>query len=161
MACYIGSCWYPNAGQTFFGVSSTIQKWQNMLNDDTQWTVFAKSIRALKDEGKNMGKKHPCWCVRLRHAAEEQKSEVPGSSGILWLKIIKAIFIFNITTLSSDHMPFSFVDHVDCIIISLVSSAKCVCPGKHGSNIIYVESFATAAPTAPNYIISFRWILDY
>lgn len=99
--------------------------------------MFAKSIRALKDEGKNMGKKHPCWCVRLRHAAEEQKSEVPGSSGILWLKIIKAIFIFNITTLSSDHMPFSFVDHVDCIIISLVSSAKCVCPGKHGSNIIY------------------------
>ena len=73
--------------------------------------------------------------VRLHHAAEEQKSEVPGSSGILWLKIIKAIFIFNITTLSSDHMPFSFVDHVDCIIISLVSSAKCVCPGKHGSNI--------------------------
>ena len=66
--------------------------------------------------------------VRLHHAAEEQKSEVPGSSGILWLKINKAIFIFNITTISSsEHMPFSFVYHVDCIILSLVSSAKCVC----------------------------------
>ena len=79
--------------------------------------------------------------VRLHHAAEELKSEVPGSSGILWLKINKAIFIFNITTLSSDHMPFSFVYHVDCIILSLVSSAKCVCPGKHGSNIIYDREF--------------------
>jgi len=57
--------------------------------------------------------------VRLHHAAEEQKSEVPGSSGILWLKINKAIFIFNITTISSsEHMPFSFVYHVDCIILS-------------------------------------------
>mmetsp|Transcript_8354 Transcript_8354/g.12595 ORF Transcript_8354/g.12595 Transcript_8354/m.12595 type:complete len:133 (+) Transcript_8354:421-819(+) len=76
--------------------------------------------------------------VRLHHAAEEQKSEVPGSSGILWLKINKAIFIFNISTLSSsDYMSFSFVYHVDCIILSLVSSAKCVCFSKHGSKIIY------------------------
>eukprot|EP00984_Skeletonema_dohrnii_P039005 scaffold42882_cov250-Skeletonema_dohrnii-CCMP3373.AAC.1 len=100
--------------------------------------------------------------VRLHHAAEEQKSEVPGSSGILWLEINKAIFIFNISTLSSsDYMSFSFVYHVDCIILSFVSSAKCVCPGKHGSNIIHVESFATAAPTAPNSQLYHIIPMDY
>ena len=72
--------------------------------------------------------------VRLHHAAEEQKSEVPGSSGILWLKINKAIFIFNITTLltSSDLMPFSLVYHVDCIILSLVSRCAWCASCFHG-----------------------------
>jgi len=131
-------------------------EWWYAMSSDCK---LNKSVERWRQE---YGTEAPLLVLGCIMQLKSRSQKVPGSSGILWLKINKAIFIFNISTLSSsDYMSFSFVYHVDCIILSFVSSAKCVCPGKHGSNIIHVESFATAAPTAPNYIISFRWILDY